>query len=321
MPTPPAPQPQFAVLVPPNTFVANPATPPADLPATATATTDASPVTTTTPTTATTTAPAPCSDPPAAIAKPAPTRRGRKRIRCDMANCTEVNCTHCTCKGECGRGHESGHCGNGRYGSRANCNQCKVAFYCLKKKKRAREAALVEAALVASGELVPPPPPVKKAKTTKRKAKSATKKPKAADKKKAAKDAIDAAQSMAPDLADDLFWANDDGMGSPESFLSGDDSATDFEDMWSTDCDMLSDTSSSNGSSCPTSPSEDFDSVPPFFVFDEDCIKAEEDEAPPAPATETEGKGGDSELLLFDFSDSADFGETTDLASWSELLC
>jgi hypothetical protein len=67
--------------------------------ATATATTDTSLATTTTPTTATTTAPPFCSDPLVAVAKPTPTRRGRKRSRCDMANCAEVNCTHCMHKG------------------------------------------------------------------------------------------------------------------------------------------------------------------------------------------------------------------------------
>jgi hypothetical protein len=101
-------------------------------------------------------------------------RRGRKRIPCDLPNCPKEKCTHCTCKGECGRGHESGHCGKGRYGTRANCNACKVAYYGLKKKRDRNNAAHLEASLVASGKSTtvrPPPsrtkePAPKRARTT-----------------------------------------------------------------------------------------------------------------------------------------------------------
>jgi hypothetical protein len=193
-------------------------------------------------------------DTPPAAASPAadttPSRRGRKRIRCAIADCTVKNCNHCTCKGECGRGHKLGECGNDRYGTRANCNQCKVAFYYIKKKKRAREAALAEAALIESGAVVPPPPKepaVKKAKMAK--------KPKAATAKEAKKKA---AAEAVPDM-DDYLFGLDCGMGSQDSFYSS-DSTTDFEDdlldnisdsiSWS---DSEVDSQVSEGS-CPSSP-------------------------------------------------------------------
>jgi hypothetical protein len=72
--------------------------------------------------------------PEAGVAKKSAPRRGRKRGRCQLAYCVEEVCIHCTCDGSCGRGHEPKLCGNRRYEKRANCNQCKVAYYCTKRK-------------------------------------------------------------------------------------------------------------------------------------------------------------------------------------------
>jgi len=84
----------------------------------------------------------------APVKKSAP-RRGRKRGRCNLSYCVEEVCIHCTCDGSCGRGHAPKLCGNRRYEKRANCNQCKVAYYCTKRKN----AELMENAL-------PKPPPL-----------------------------------------------------------------------------------------------------------------------------------------------------------------
>jgi len=95
--------------------------------------------------------------------KKAVPRRGRKRGRCQLAYCVEEVCIHCTCDGSCGRGHAPKLCGNRRYEKRANCNQCKVAYYCTKRKNaELMENAVPTTPLLHTHNLVSTAPPTQK---------------------------------------------------------------------------------------------------------------------------------------------------------------